>query len=169
MTPDPNLIEDLRLLEAPNYWWVLWVVLGAILLGGSIWAIRRKGPERSRVQPPAPGRPAHELALEALEELVNLLKPHESRRYGIESTSIIRTYIESRFGIRAPMQATEEFLVAASHSNELEPRHRELLKIYLERCDLLKFARSTAAVDELSAIHRSAVDFVTESIEGAAA
>ncbi len=168
MNPDPNLIEDLRLLEPMNPLW-FWLAGAAVLLVVLVVLyLRFRKPRVVRPRPVKPGRPPHEEALEALAQLLHLFDPQHSREYGIESTRIVRRYIEARFGIRAPLQATEEFLVAASQSSALEPRHRELLAEYLGCCDLLKFARNRAHREELEKLHQAAVRFVNESIPASA-
>jgi hypothetical protein len=164
MTPDPNLIEDLRLLEPINPLWYWLAGAGVVVVIGLVLGVRRWRGRPARVRPPKAGRPAYEEALEALEKLKALLAPEQSRQYGIESSTIIRRYIEARFGIQAPFQATEEFLLAASQSAVLEARQRELLAEYLKKCDLMKFARNRADRDELEEIHNAAVRFVKESI-----
>lgn len=163
MTPDPRLIEDLRLLEPLRPLWYWLAATGvAVLLGAALILRRRR--RRPRGAPSARAqRSAYQDALAALEALVGLLEPPQSRPYAIESSTIIRRFIEGRFGIRAPFQATEEFLAAASQSPALEPHHRQLLAHYLGQCDLLKFARTQAGRDELHRLHTAAVRFVKES------
>jgi hypothetical protein len=55
-------------------------------------------------------------------------------------SAILRCYLEDRFGLHAPEQTTEEFLVAARSSSFFLPEQQEQLKQFLVHCDLVKFA-----------------------------
>jgi hypothetical protein len=73
----------------------------------------------------------------------------------VELSSIVRSYLEHRYDIRAPELTTEEFLGAASRSPELTEAHRTQLSQFLERCDRVKFAgyrpESNESIDTLAA------------------
>jgi hypothetical protein len=58
----------------------------------------------------------------------------------VELSSIVRSYLERRYDIRAPELTTEEFLQVASRAPELTAAHRTQLSQFLERCDRVKFA-----------------------------
>jgi hypothetical protein len=58
----------------------------------------------------------------------------------VELSSIVRSYLERRYDIRAPELTTEEFLLVASRAPELTAAHRTQLSQFLERCDRVKFA-----------------------------
>jgi hypothetical protein len=159
-----NLIEDLRLLSPPNYGWAAAVAGGLVVAVGFGWAVRRLA--RSRVGSAAAvvaGVAPCDRALAELERLAPLLCPARSRDYGMASTAVLRRYIEERYGLRAPLQTTEEFLVAAAVSAELPPADRVGLGEFLGLCDLFKFGRFVASVEELGRLHAVAVAFVLRS------
>ena len=56
-------------------------------------------------------------------------------------SSIIRRYIENRFGLKAPEQTTEEFLTGLEKANEFPDEYKPLLRDFLKYSDLVKFAR----------------------------
>ena len=85
------------------------------------------------------------------------------REYAIESSAVIRTYIERRFGLRAPVLVTSEFLEHAKESPHLGPHYADILGDYLRRCDRLKFGRGHADRAELEQIHAAAIRFVMET------
>lgn len=135
----PQIKEIAEPVEMPAPWWP-WVVAGvalAALLTGLIWWRRRKHLEEA-VPPPAP----HEVAYRELEKLLasGLLEHGEAKLFYLRLSNVLRHYIEDRFGLRAPEQTTEEFLVELRQSQPFGPAHKELLQSFLEHCDLVKFA-----------------------------
>jgi hypothetical protein len=166
-----NLIEDLRLLSPPRHaGWVLFAAAMVLALG-ALLLMRYRRNARSKIRPgavAAGGEPWAE-ALSALERLVPLLTQEHSREYAIQSTGILRRYIEGRYTLQAPRLATEEFLVLAGNSPLLPADHRAELRRFLELCDLLKFGRYLAPGDELQPLHSAAVAFVLASRPAAAA
>ena len=165
VNPPAELIDDLRLLEAPepfrlNYW----PILASLVLFLLTWWIIRK--LRSRVSAHAHAdalAKAHANALAELERLFALIDSEQSRPYAIESSAIIRRYIEVRFDLAAPKRSTEEFLSEAQHSPKLASEYQELLADFLQCCDLLKFARTFADRGELTRLHETAICFVKET------
>ena len=87
----------------------------------------------------------------------------QARPYAIESSAIIRRYIEVRFDLAAPKRSTEEFLAEAQQSPNLAPEYQTLLADFLQCCDLLKFARTLADRNELVQLHDAAIRFVKET------
>ncbi len=134
-----------------NGW--LWAIAAVVLLGraaAAVWWRRHRTPLEVAGPPP---RPAHELALEALDRLRRDALPSRDRfeEYYVRLSQIARTYVEGRFGLRAPEMTTEEFLYAAAQAAVLGAEHRQMLQAFLTRCDLVKFAKyqpSTAEADE---------------------
>ncbi len=159
---DTNLIEDLRLLSPPSHGWVL-VVVAAVVVIVLAPLISRAFRRSARVTVAAAGPAPWTAALAALEHLTPLLCTERSRDYGIAATGILRGYIETRYGLRAPKLATEEFLVTAGTSPLLPAEHRASLGRFLELCDLFKFGRYAAAAGELRQLHAAAVAFVLAS------
>ena len=160
-----DIIEDLRLLSPPQPWlWLLTIAAVALALGIVFWIQRRR--RLRRTQHPlarALATPLWDVALAELESLSPLLDLRHSRDYAIRSTAILRQYIEARYGLRAPNQATEEFLMAAGQSPVLPVEHRASLRRFLELCDLVKFGRYLAPAAELAPLHAAAIAFVLAS------
>lgn len=160
---ETNLIEDLRLLRAPDYSWLLWAAGAVLLIAWGLWFwFHRKAPGDSGNSAEL-GVDYWDEAMRGLERLTALLRPEESRAYGMASTAVLRRYIERRFGLHAPFQATEEFLVSAGLSSSLPAADRERLAGFLRWCDLLKFGRTVAEAEELGKLHGAAVAFVLGS------
>lgn len=160
-----DLIDDLQLLEPPEPFHInWWIVAGVVVALIALWRFLkwRRATKLVREQHSALKR-AYTDALAALEKLFALIDREESRPYASESSAIIRHYIEDRFELSAPRQSTEEFLVSAQNSPKLEARHQNSLAEFLRVCDLLKFARTLANRNELSALHDAAIAFVKET------
>ncbi len=86
---------------------------------------------------------AHEMAYNELKTLVdeNLIDKGEIKEFYLRLSSIIRRYIENRFGLRAPEQTTEEFLKGLESAQDFPAEFKPLLNNFLRHCDLVKFAR----------------------------
>ena len=75
---DTNLIEDLRRLAPPDYWWLIGLALAVETLLAAVWLWRRfrRAPRPAPASPDGlPDRPPWETALAALERLAALLRP----------------------------------------------------------------------------------------------
>lgn len=165
MNPPAEFIDDLRLLEPPRPWApILWLVAGLLLCGVAVWwFLRRRRALATQQFAAAEAEHAPEDALAELEKLFALIAQGRSRPYAIESSAIIRRYIERHFGLVAPRRATEEFLAEARSSPKLADSHQRLLGEFLRCCDLLKFARTSADRLELEALQQAAINFVRET------
>ena len=165
MNPPTELIDDLRLLSPPEPWRIpyglIFAGLAALVLIG--WIIRARRAKSAAQAGEDALRQAHANALAELERLFALIDSEQSRPYAIESSAIIRRYIEVRFDLAAPTRSTEEFLAEAQHSPKLAPAFQTLLADFLQCCDLLKFARTLASRNELGQLHDSAIHFVKET------
>jgi hypothetical protein len=58
----------------------------------------------------------------------------------VELSSVVRRYLEDRYGVRAPELTTEEFLLEAQRMAALSAPHRDMLSAFLAGCDRVKFA-----------------------------
>ena len=166
MNPPDALIEDLRLLEPPNPWLIYYVaagVIGALLLFVLIrFLVKRRRRPRRRVTN-STVRAAQAEALAALERIHPLIQEGEGRVYAMECSAVVRDYIELRFGVRARMRSTDEFLREAQHASGLVGDFQPLLERFFRRCDMLKFARGVASQSELEELHTVATRFVRET------
>lgn len=165
MMANAELIDDLQLQEPPqpfriDPWMLAAAVIALVALWWFIWYCKKKKAARNRGQVV---EQSFSDALAELDRLFALVDQEQSRPYAIESSAIIRRYIETRFEVDAPRRSTEEFLTEAEHSPKLAPNHQALLGEYLQVCDLLKFARTFANRTELHQLHDAAVRFVKET------
>lgn len=66
--------------------------------------------------------------------------PGQIDAFFVELSAIVRWYLENRFDLRAPELTTEEFLESMSWSPDLTDEHQAMLREFLRRADLVKFA-----------------------------
>ena len=111
-----------------------------------------------------PPRPAHEIALEDLQKLVesDLLATGQVKQYYIELSEIIRLYIENRFSILS-LEMTTDQLLGEMEREDLLPEYIETVKEFLISCDLVKFAKYIPSDKEDQDTTQLAFDFVEKS------
>jgi hypothetical protein len=68
--------------------------------------------------------------------------------------------------LKAPEMTTEEFLSFLRNSDKLQTGHKELLRQFLNHCDMVKFARYAPAQNEIDESFRSAKRLIDESRPG---
>ena len=105
---------------------------------------------------------AYELALEKLEKARGLLRENEPMPYAVMVSETIRSYLSQRFQTPSTRRTTEEFL----RQMERDPtshlaEHRDVLRGFLQSCDLVKFARYQPTLVELEQVQQNAHRFVT--------
>ncbi len=153
----PNRTRDRILL-------VLGLVAALALLAGlvALWLGQRRRP----AAPPPPPPPPYEVALRALQALLqkNYIETENIEPFYVELSDIVRTYIESRFQLRAPELTTEEFIREAVSSRLLSLDHQQLTMAFLEQCDLVKFARHRPQQADMRAAFAAAERLVKETI-----
>jgi hypothetical protein len=148
-----------------------WIALGILFFlgasgAGGWWYWRHHWLPRVIGPPP---RPAHEIAFEELQALIaeDLPGQGEIKAFYQRLSAILRRYIENRFGVHAPGQTTEEFLVWQSrHAESRLPReHQGLLTTFLRHCDLVKFAELQPSLEEIQQTFDSCKTFILETRE----
>jgi len=124
----------------------------------AIIAIRR----RSRALEVAATMSADELAWRQVEELLaeNLVEKGQLKPFYRRLSAILRTYIENRFGLRAPERTTEEFLEDLATTDALGPDHKRLLEDFLAHCDLVKFAELQPTSEQIQGTFDACKDFI---------
>lgn len=160
--PEGKLPADIKDVKRPlSYFEINWFIVGGLIFiiiaiaGAIFYKLRPK---------PAPARLPHELALEELEAIRrSFLKSSDVKEYYAGISDCIRRYIERSFNLRAPEMTTEEFLVSLGGSRALSPDQKELLKGFLNACDLVKFAKYAPQKGEMESVYQAAKKFIEET------
>jgi hypothetical protein len=141
------------------------IIWGAVLLlfaGGlaAFYFLRKK-----KAEAVIPKKPAYQIAYEQLEALKTkgYIEQGKIQEYYVEISGIVRRYLENRFNLRAPEMTTEEFLANARDYSTLSGEHKSLLREFLLRCDLVKFARYAPSQEEIVAVFDSAKNFIGQT------
>ncbi len=146
-------------------WWPYGLVLAVVLLTSLFlagWKYCRRYLGESEV---APGSWA--LAELGRIDSLDLPESDQVERYHTLYSEVIRQYLEKRFQLRASRQTTSEFFQAMGSSSLLNSFQQEVLKEFLERCDLAKFAQVRFAKEECQALGQSARLFVEQTSSAA--
>jgi Domain of unknown function (DUF4381) len=155
--------EDIRDIRGPKLILSEWVwpgllAAGVLLVGGSYLLWRRRRRLKSRALLP------HELALQRLEATRALMQPANAREFTTAVSGIIRGYIEQRFSVTATRRTTEEFLRDLLESTHTSlARYQNLLRDFLNRCDLVKFAAISVTLQDLESLYQNARAFVLDT------
>ena len=166
--------RELRDIKPPidipyNYLLLISVLSSLILIGILVYyglRIYRKRKERGYLlKPPEPPRPAHEIALEALGELLNkdLLSQGLFKQFYIEISDILRRYIEGRFFIPA-LEETSHEIMSELNNQELDKPILKLARESLDLADLVKFAKYISSEKENGDIVDWIRQFVNETM-----
>ncbi len=157
-----NALRDIKPpLVIPSGWaWLLWTALALILLGVGYW-LWRYWRKKSTELPVVPVIPPHVRAKQKLQEALALIG--QPREFCILVSDTLRWYLEERFNFRAPERTTEEFLHELRGTNLLTRDQKESLGDFLNRCDLVKFARYEPGEPELHDLRDSALRLVEET------
>jgi hypothetical protein len=163
----PREIKGLARWPAPLLRWAALAAGFAVLAAAAIFGERLPRRARRR-EVPAPGQlplSPHEQALKALAALRgrDLARKEQIEPFYQELSAIVRRYLEDRFGLRAPERTTEEFIREAAGSGLLAPQHQELVRAFLEQCDLVKFARLRPLAADMAQAFEAGVRLVRET------
>ncbi len=135
---------------------VLGLISGAIML-------RKRGRSHARA---VARKSAHEIAREELAALIAEDLPGRGmiKQFYQRLSGILRHYIENRFSLRAPELTTEEFLEQLRNTDQLGIDHKNLLRDFLQHCDLVKFAALAPATSEIQQTFDACKRFIEETM-----
>jgi len=134
-----------------------------ILIGGGIYFYRAR-----RVTDTAPpSRPAHEVALEEIDQLQKeeLIKKGVYQEHYFRLSEIFRRYLERRFRFQAIEQTTEEIVPELNSLKGIDEKTKGTAQQFLRQTDLVKFAKHTPDADEVEHENQEAVNFILKTKE----
>jgi Domain of unknown function (DUF4381) len=158
-TPPGAALRDIQPPVEPPY--SLATILAAsavalLVLGLAVWRFVRWLKHRPVPPPPSP----RAIALRELERLRAQVRELDPYQFSIAVSDVLRHFIGAHFGLHAEKQTSPEFLDSIRLSYSFSEEDRRLLAHFLERCDLVKFARIQADETTSEALLGSAFAFV---------
>ena len=136
--------------------WLVFVIAFVVLslLGLVVWwFVQRRKPE---LPPKAP----REIALEELEQIRPEIETISPYQFSIRVSDILRRYVTEQFGLPVTRQTSVEFLNGLRGSSPFSEDEKSLLEDFLNRCDLIKFARYEATTSDSELLLEEAIRFV---------
>lgn len=147
----------------------VWLLASGLALAALLLAFRwlRRGPRPEPI--PESERPAHLIALEALDDLRAEARSggEGSERFHIRLAAVLRRYLQDGYSVAAPPKTTEEILQETRFAESPLNAAQALIEKPLGQCDLVKFARYRPSDEAMSAALDDVAAFVrrTSSLE----
>ncbi|HEY1955802.1 MAG TPA: hypothetical protein VGH28_09315 [Polyangiaceae bacterium] len=147
-----------------------WTALKRAVIYGSIgiaagallaWLVARWLRRPKPVPPPPPPRPPWEIAFEKLDEVrhAGLLTTHRYSEYYDRVGDAVRQYFGARYGFDGLECTTAEMMKQLAHATLTGVTMPEIA-LFLEQCDLVKFARMTPTPDDCEKVLEGAETLV---------
>jgi len=136
--------------------WMIFVAsLGVLtIIGLAIWYGRRFFRKKQVTQSP------RERALAALNRIENEVEKIPPYQFSIRVSDILRRFVSQQYGLPATRQTSIEFLTAAAKAPSFSADDKSLLEDFLNRCDLIKFAKYEATTSDSELLLDEAIRFV---------
>lgn len=147
-------------------WWILWILLGIILIGAVFafvyikWLRKGENPFQTKEQQ----LPPYEEAMQRLQQLKaqNLWQNGQEKQYYTILTDILREYIDRRFSINAVEMTTTQIIATLKENDETRAVN-EQLKDILDIADFVKFANARPLADDNELALQRAIRFVEDT------
>jgi hypothetical protein len=140
--------------------WVIFVACAVALslIGLVIWYARKSFRKKQPVQSP------RDRALDALHTIEAAIEKTPPYQFSIHVSDILRRYVVEQFDLPMTHQTSVEFLNAIASAPKFSEDEKTLLADFLNRCDLIKFARHEATTEESRLLLDEARRFVKGGI-----
>ena len=136
--------------------WLIFVAsfVGLSVVGLFIWWFMRKP------KPALPPKLPREIALEELERISVAIDTMNPYQFSIQASDILRRYVTNQYALPVTRQTSVEFLTTLAKSSPFSANEKSLLEDFLNRCDLIKFARYQATSADSRLLLEEATRFV---------
>ena len=136
--------------------WLIFVgvFIALAVIGLIVWFIAKS------LRRPTPPQLPRERALSLLEQIRAQIDTINPYRFSIRVSDILRRYVTEQFGLPVTRQTSVEFLNALRGSSPFSEDEKSLLEDFLNRCDLIKFARYEATTSDSELLLEEAIRFV---------
>jgi hypothetical protein len=136
--------------------WVIFLAAfaGLSLIGLIVWLVRRFRRRPEVIKSP------RQRAIEELEYMETEVEGMQPYRFSIRVSDVLRRYVTEQYSLPVTKQTSVEFLSALAKSSPFSIDDKLLLEDFLNRCDLIKFARYAATVADSGLLLEEAKRFV---------
>jgi hypothetical protein len=136
--------------------WLIFLGVFVLLtaIGLIVWLVAKS------FRRPTPPQPPRERALALLEQIRAQITAMNPYRFSICVSDILRRYVTEQFGLPVTRQTSVEFLNGLRDSSPFSEDEKSLLEDFLNRCDLIKFARYEATTSDSELVLEEAIRFV---------
>ena len=136
--------------------WVVFVgtFLALTLASVIVWLVIRS--RRKVVPTQSPRERALEL-LDRMQDEIELLPPYQ---FSIRVSDVLRQYVTEQYNLPVTRQTSIEFLTVIKAASPFSEDEKMLLTDFLDRCDLIKFARYEATTADSRLLLDEATRFV---------
>lgn len=142
--------------------WLLYggAALALLVFSAALFIILKK----KRKKPQAPAITPWDRALTDLKNAADL-KTGRPLQYTEQVSSILREYVESRFGCKITRQTSTEFLrtLEEQKNSSIPSAWHDSLKNCFQLCDLAKFAHRVPDPQDLEDMEQSIISFIEET------
>ena len=136
-----------------------WVIfcggfLALVVLGLIGWWIRK------RSRRPKPEQSPRDRTLQELNRIGGEMENLTPYQFSIRVSDILRRYVTEQYQLPVTRQTSVEFLSTLAKASPFSEDEKSLLEDFLNRCDLIKFARYDATIDDSRLLLEEATRFV---------
>jgi hypothetical protein len=138
--------------------WVIYagITLGLVALGLIAWWIRKRSQRPKSQQSP------RDRALQELNRIRTEMETLTPYQFSIRVSDILRKYVTDQYQLPVTRQTSVEFLSTLAKTSSFSEDEKSLLEDFLNRCDLIKFARYDATIED----SRLLLEEATRMVEG---
>jgi hypothetical protein len=136
-------------------WMVFCAIAGTLLLIGLIvWLVKWWRRRPAKILTP------RERALDQLARIESQIETLPPYQFSIRVSDILRRYVTEQYQLPVTRQTSVEFLNALAATSPFSADEQSLLSDFLNRCDLIKFARYEATTGDSRSLLEEANRFV---------
>lgn len=143
------LAQEFHDIAGPVDYFVLkpWMVFCAVaafllLVGLTTWLVKWWRRRPAKILTP------RERAIDQLAQIESQIETLPPYQFSIRVSDILRRYVTEQYQLPVTRQTSVEFLNALAAKSPFSPDDRDLLDDFLNRCDLIKFARYDATTED---------------------
>ncbi len=136
-----------------------WVIYAGALAALVLCVLIGRWMGRRSLRPkPQPSPRERTLALlDRIDREIETLSPYQ---FSIRVSDILRGYVTDQYQLPVTRQTSVEFLAALTTTSPFSEDEKSLLEDFLNRCDLIKFARYDATIEDSRLLLEEATRFV---------